>query len=264
MNKSSVFSAQRSTSFQILYCVLVRYTRIPNQTLHGNKESPLSALAKMWIERWNPLFAVTQVMSTVTTTDSLKAHTQQATQSGTMTKLGLFQEWKADKSMDDGTGQPVETEPQQFIIGTDETESELSMGSRSCLNRVNDQVRKRQKRSSMNECYRKRRKAFYDLVNVHVCNIGIISIHGKELLGQLSFHHEYKRRHIETNVRHICKIGVWTRWDLWSGNNWLGESFMEVPVIDWLRKSYQSSTHEGLRLFGFYTREPPIKRCMGR
>ena len=27
MNKSSVFSAQRSTSFQILYCVLVRYTR---------------------------------------------------------------------------------------------------------------------------------------------------------------------------------------------------------------------------------------------
>ena len=128
-------------------------------------------------------------------------------------KAWSSQEWKADKSMDDGTGQPVvypqrETKPQQFIIGNDETESELSMGSRSCLNRVNDQVRKRQKRSSMNECYRKRRKAFYDLVNVHVCNIGISSIHRKELLGQLSFHHEYKRLHIETNVRHICKIGV--------------------------------------------------------
>ena len=38
MNKSSVLSAQRSTSFQILYCVLVRYTRTPNQTLHGNKD----------------------------------------------------------------------------------------------------------------------------------------------------------------------------------------------------------------------------------
>ena len=37
MNKSSVFSAQRSTSFQILYCVLVRYTRISYQTMHGNK-----------------------------------------------------------------------------------------------------------------------------------------------------------------------------------------------------------------------------------
>ena len=55
----------------------------------------------------------------------------------------------------DGTGQPVvyaqrEARPQQFIIGDDETESELSLGSRSFLNRVNDQVRKRQKRSSMN------------------------------------------------------------------------------------------------------------------
>ena len=49
----------------------------------------------------------------------------------------------------DRTGQPVvylqrEARPQQFIIGNDETESELSMGSRPFLNRVNDQVRKRQ------------------------------------------------------------------------------------------------------------------------
>ena len=52
-------------------------------------------------------------------------------------------------------GQPVvipqrEMRPQQFIIGNDETESELSVESKSFLNRVNDQVRKRQKRSSMN------------------------------------------------------------------------------------------------------------------
>ena len=39
--------------------------------------------------------------------------------------------------------------PQQFIIGDDETELELSLGSRSFLDMVNDQVRKRQKRSSM-------------------------------------------------------------------------------------------------------------------
>ena len=55
----------------------------------------------------------------------------------------------------DRTGQPVvipqrEIRPQQFIIGNDETESELSVESRSFLRRVNDQVRKRQKRSSMN------------------------------------------------------------------------------------------------------------------
>ena len=57
--------------------------------------------------------------------------------------------------MGDRTGQPVvhpqrETKLQQFIIGNDETESELSVESRSFLNRVTDQVRKRQKRSSMN------------------------------------------------------------------------------------------------------------------
>ena len=54
----------------------------------------------------------------------------------------------------DRTEQPVvyaqrEARPRQFIIGDDETESELSLGSGSFLNRVNDQVRKRQKRSSM-------------------------------------------------------------------------------------------------------------------
>ena len=40
--------------------------------------------------------------------------------------------------------------PQQFIIGDDEAELDLSLRSRSLLDRVNDQVRKRQKRSTMN------------------------------------------------------------------------------------------------------------------
>ena len=38
MKELSIFSAQRSTSFQILYCVLVRYTRTPNQTVHGKTD----------------------------------------------------------------------------------------------------------------------------------------------------------------------------------------------------------------------------------
>ena len=55
----------------------------------------------------------------------------------------------------DRTGKPVVcpqrgARAQQFIIGDDETELDLSLGSRSFLDRVNDQVRKRQKRSSMN------------------------------------------------------------------------------------------------------------------
>ena len=53
-------SAQRSTYFQILYCLLVRYTRAPNQTLHGNKDwsgSKLHQNTELWTEltvsQWN-------------------------------------------------------------------------------------------------------------------------------------------------------------------------------------------------------------------
>ena len=47
------------------------------------------------------------------------------------------------------------------------------------------------------------------------------------------------------------------------------ETLMEIPVINWWRKKLQSSTHEGLRLFGFCVvpwedfRKLPIERCMG-
>ena len=62
--------------------------------------------------------------------------------------------WSAKAEREDRPGQPVVipqrgARPQQFIIGNDETELELSVESRSFLNWVNDQVRKRQKRSSM-------------------------------------------------------------------------------------------------------------------
>ena len=97
------------------------------------------------------------------------------------------------------------------------------------------------------QCYKRWRETFHDLVNVHDCNNGIRSIHGKELAEQLSIHRKHKRSH--THVRHIHKIVVWTRWHLWLGNNRLGKSFMEILVIDCWRKSSQSSTHEGPRLF---------------
>ena len=71
-------------------------------------------------------------------------------------KTWSSQEWKSDELMDDRTGRPVvcSQRAHQFVIENDETnsgteaESELSLGSRSFLHRVNDQVRKRQKQSS--------------------------------------------------------------------------------------------------------------------
>ena len=66
------------------------------------------------------------------------------------------QEWKSDELMEDRTGRPVVNaqHTDRFIVEDDkmnsynETESELSLGSRSFLHRVNDQVRKRQKKQS--------------------------------------------------------------------------------------------------------------------
>ena len=60
------------------------------------------------------------------------------------------QEWKTDTEMCERSGRPdVDPQrgarPQQFVIGNDEKELELSVESRSFVNRVSDQVRKRQK-----------------------------------------------------------------------------------------------------------------------
>ena len=95
--------------------------------------------------------------------------------------------------------------PQQLVIGDDEAELELSE-ARSFVSRVNDQVRKRHKRiSNVTEDGEKHSMI---LENVHDCNNGISSVHGKELLEQVSIHCENNRSHTQTNVRHIYKIGV--------------------------------------------------------
>ena len=156
----------------------------------------------------------------------LKARTQHAAQGGD-DKAWSSQEWKSDVLMDDRTVKPIvcpERGAQQFVIEDDETELELSLGSRSFLDRVNDEMRKRQK-TIFNECYRRQWKTFCVVVNVHVFNIGIICIHGKELLRQLAFHQEHKKSHTETNVQHIFKIGVQTRWDHWSEHKLTGKTF---------------------------------------
>ena len=136
-------------------------------------------LRKM-VERRNPLSTMTQVTSQCTPTNNLlkagllksgklinrwmiergnplsplgqgRTHEFRSSFSHQKTKHVVLEE----EETHDRTGQPVVRPqrgamPQQFIIGDDEAELELSLGSRSFLDRVNDQVRERQKRSSMN------------------------------------------------------------------------------------------------------------------
>ena len=140
------------------------------------KSKSLSAKEKIYDRTGNPLFAVTPVTRTATNTNSLEARSQQFTQNGrmgTMTKLGLL---KGGKLMNwwiiHRSGTPVVcprtrahefqsrfsregkkknhnggARIQQFIIGDDETELDLSLRTKSFLESVNDQVRKRQKQS---------------------------------------------------------------------------------------------------------------------
>ena len=67
---------------------------------------------------------------------------------------GTAQSVRYGETLRDRSGRPENinsqevARPQNFIMGNEETELELSVESRSFVNRVNDQVRKRQKRIS--------------------------------------------------------------------------------------------------------------------
>ena len=67
---------------------------------------------------------------------------------------------------------------------------------------------KDKKRSSMNDTEDSEKRSVI-LVNVHVFNIGIICIHGREFPEQLAFHQEFKRSHNETNVRWTRTLLLW-------------------------------------------------------
>ena len=96
----------------------------------------------------------------------------------------------------DGVNYQEEAESETFVMGSDAAEF---------VNRVNDEVRKRQK-NNVQRC-RRRRRTFYKLGNVYGCDDKCSDIHGEEFSRQSEFHYEYVRSHIEENVRHISKIG---------------------------------------------------------
>ena len=96
---------------------------------------------------------------------------------------GTAQSVRNEEVLRDRSGRPDDinsqevARPQNFVMGNDGTELELSVESRSFVNRVNDQVRKRQKKNF--QCYREWRRTFYDLEKVYGCNNGISNIRNK-------------------------------------------------------------------------------------
>ena len=96
---------------------------------------------------------------------------------------GTAQSVRCGETLRDRSGRPGNINSQEvansqnFIMGRDTTELELSVESRSFVNQVNDQVRKRQKRIS--NVAGEGRRTFYYLGNVYGCGDGISDIHGE-------------------------------------------------------------------------------------
>ena len=99
--------------------------------------------------------------------------------------------------------------PQNFIMGSDTTELEMSVKSKSFVNRVNDQVRKRQKKN-FQRCRRRIRTFFFLEVNVYGCNKGISDTHGEEFPRQSESDCEHDGSQTQTNVLHICNVRIST------------------------------------------------------
>ena len=87
MKESSIFNAQRSTSFQILYCVLVRSSRTPNRTMHGNKGWDGSKVHRN-TETWTELMESQWNLSGIFSQDS--PHCSSATKSRQMRMISFL------------------------------------------------------------------------------------------------------------------------------------------------------------------------------
>ena len=120
------------------------------------------------------------------------------------------QEWKAEVTTHDRSGrldnifsQEV-ANSQNFFMGSDTTELEQSVESRSFVNRVNDQVRKRQKGISNVAGEGEEHSIIWGMFMA--VSMESATFMGKEFQKQSEFHCKYCRSHTEANVRHIRKI----------------------------------------------------------
>ena len=119
---------------------------------------------------------------------------------------------------------------QQFVIGSDETELELSMESRSFLNRVNDQVRKRQKRSSMNVSEDGEKHSMIWRMFMSV------TMESAEFMGKNNLNNCHSVANTEDlTLKQMFDIStrlVSEQNEIWIKNNYLEKAFMKILFFD--------------------------------
>ena len=100
--------------------------------------------------------------------------------------------------------------PQNLTMGNDETELQLSVESRSFVNRVNDQVRRRQKRISNVAGDGEEHSMIWGMFMAVTLESAVFM--GKNFQNnQNSIVNTADLSHTEANVRHICEISGRTR-----------------------------------------------------
>ena len=109
----------------------------------------------------------------------------------------------------DKTNSQEMARPQKFTMGNGETRLELSVESRSFVNRVNDQVRKRQKRISNVAGDGEEHSIIWRMFMVATMNEATFM--GKNFQDNQNSIMNTTDLTLKKNVRHICKIGGRTR-----------------------------------------------------
>ena len=116
------------------------------------------------------------------------------------------EETPRDRSVRPDIDSQEEARSQQFVIGNNEAELELSAESRSFEYRENDQVRKRQKRISNLTENGEKHSMVWEIFMAVTMESAVFM--GKESPEQLSLHCEHDTSHTQTSVRHMYEIGV--------------------------------------------------------
>ena len=121
---------------------------------------------------------------------------------------GSAQSVRCGETLRDRSGRPdIDSQevarPQIFVMGNDETELELSVESRSFVNRVNDQVRRRQKIISNVAGEGEEHSIIWRMFMAVTMESAVFM--GKNYQKQLSFHCEYKQ------ISHLNKCSTYLR-----------------------------------------------------
>ena len=99
-----------------------------------------------------------------------------------------------------------EARPQQIVIGNDGAELELSVESRSFVNRVNDQVRKRQKRISNVTEHAEKHSMIWGMFMTVTMESAVFMV--RNYLNNCQSFVNTTDLTLKQNVRHIHEIGV--------------------------------------------------------